>query len=509
MRQLLVLPLLVTALITPASAEAQTTGPTEVVPTPATRVAKLTGPGSINATDTRWQLKATDLGILWDNGSGRILSAFGDTYGNGWTGPGAGTGDPATLDWRCNTLLRSADRSLADGITFDSAAEDRPGHAKQILDCKKVDRDEHTVIPTAGIAVGNRQYLHYMSVNHWGPAGTWFTNHSGIAYSDDDGQTWTKSTTAIWPNTSAWDNKFQMNAFVRQGSYVYLVGTPNGRFGNAHLARVPAAQVLTKSAYRYWNGRTWSSREADVVPIAIGLISEVSVQWNEHLGRWLMMYLDEQRAAVVLRSAPDLTGPWSGEQVVAKGTDFPALYGTYMHPWSSGADLYFTMSQWDPYNVFLMHTRLSSDDQNTNLVSDPGFEGQPGTTVSAPWQLSGRGGIDRNIGQAHSGANNGFVRESNGWHQLQQNVAIRPHHRYRLSAWIRTSNPTTKGVLGVRTPQGKVLAQRETGTLTAYTKVSVEVEVGANPLIQLYAGTFGAGQDVWLQLDDVVLEEIR
>jgi hypothetical protein len=80
------------------------------------------------------------------------------------------------------------------------------------------------------------------------------------------------------------------------------------------------------------------------VPIAIGPVSEVSVQWNAYLGRWLMMYLDEQRALVVLRSATALTGPWGGEQVVARGTDFPGLYGTFMHPWSSGPDLYFTMS---------------------------------------------------------------------------------------------------------------------------------------------------------------------
>ncbi|WP_308167775.1 DUF4185 domain-containing protein [Catellatospora tritici] len=87
---------------------------------PAERIAKLTGPGSINATDAKWQLKATDLGIMWDNGSGQILTVFGDTFGNGWTGPGGGVGNGATIDWRCNTLVRSADHQLADGMTFDS-----------------------------------------------------------------------------------------------------------------------------------------------------------------------------------------------------------------------------------------------------------------------------------------------------------------------------------------------------------------------------------------------------
>jgi Domain of unknown function (DUF4185) len=318
-----------------------------------------------------------------------------------------------------------------------------------------------------------------------------------------------KDPKARWQNTAAWDDNFQMNAMVRSGGYVYLIGTPNGRFGNAHLARVPEKQILTKNAYRYWDGRSWASRETAAVPIAIGPVSEVSVQWNAYLGRWLMMYLDEQRASVVLRSATALTGPWSGEQVVARGTDFPGLYGTFLHPWSSGPDLYFTMSQWDPYNVFLMHTKLTDDGRATNLVSDPGFEDQAASNVSAPWQLSGHGGVDRDAGLAHEGQNNAFVRGSIGRHELQQNVAVRPHHRYRLSAWVRTAENNTETALGVRTLRGQMLAERKVTALPGYTRLSVELDTGRESLIQLHAGLFGHGQDVWLQLDDVVLEEIR
>ena len=425
------------------------------VPSPAERVAKLTGPESINDTEARFQLKSTDLGILWDNGAGEILSAFGDSYGSGWTGPGGGAGDPATLDWRCNLLLRSKDHNLADGMTFDSAAEDSPGHAKQFLDCKKIDRDEHTVIPTAGISVGKRQYVQYMSVNYWGPAGSWFTNHSGFAYSDDNGETWTKDPKAIWPNTKAWDDNFQMNALVRNGGYVYMIGTPNGRFGNAHLARVPERQVLQKNAWRYWDGRTWSTRETSAVPIAVGPISEVSVQWNAYLGKWLMMYLDEQRASVVLRSAASLTGPWSGEQVVARGTDYPGpLRNLHASLVVRTGSLLHDVAMGSVQRLPDAHASSPMTAPSTNLVTDPGFEAQTGATPTAPWQLSGRGGIDRtNLG--HSGQNNAYVRDSIGAHQLQQNVAVRPHHRYRLSAWIRTADNNSETMLGVRTLRGQ------------------------------------------------------
>ena len=105
--------------------------------------------------------------------------------------------------------------------------------------------------------------------------------------------------------------------------------------------------------------------------------------------------------------------------------------------------------------------------------------------------------------------NNAFLRDSIGTHQLQQNVAVRPYHRYRLSAWIRTADNNTETMLGVRTLRGKALAEKTGGAHPEYTKVSVEFRHGRESLIQLYAGFFGHGQDVWLQLDDVVLEEIR
>src|SRR5690349_12335199 len=62
--------------------------------TSATLVEKLTGPDSPNDTYGRWNVKATDLGIMWDDNAGRVLTAFGDTFGDAWTGPGGGVLGP-------------------------------------------------------------------------------------------------------------------------------------------------------------------------------------------------------------------------------------------------------------------------------------------------------------------------------------------------------------------------------------------------------------------------------
>lgn len=325
-------------------------------------VALLTGPGSINATDVRYQVKGTDLGIMWEDERGRILTAFGDTFGSGWTGPGGGIGNPATLDWRSNTLARSRDGDPSDGLSFDDFVTDRPGHAAELLPSLKLDHVEISTIPTGGINVGGRDYLSLMSVRHFGPPGQWTTNHSGLAYSDDRGETWVEVLGARRPNTPAFDDPFQMMALAPRDGRVYVFGTPNGRFGNAHVARVAQDRLLDLTAYEYWTGTGWERGPASLArPVVEGPVGELSVRYDEMLQAWTMMYLDESLGSIVLRLASEPTGPWGAEHAVASAAEYPGLYGSFLHPRSEGRDIYFTMAQWDLYNVSLMRVVLPPD----------------------------------------------------------------------------------------------------------------------------------------------------
>ena len=73
-----------------------------------------------------------------------------------------------------------------------------------------------------------------------------------------------------------------------------------------------------------------------------------------------MMYLNEEKYAVVLRTADCLIGPWDEEWTVTTGAEYPQLYAPYLLPgWDVGPDLYFTMSLFGPYNVALMRTSLT------------------------------------------------------------------------------------------------------------------------------------------------------
>jgi hypothetical protein len=323
------------------------------------QIARLTGPSSINRTDLRWHVYGTDLGHMFEH-RGQLYMLFGDTFGP--------PGQPPTFgsDWRKNVLAWMRDSNPRDGLTFDAMATDRPGHAKELVGGSDVPGEEVTVIPTNGVSVGTRMFLHYMAVREWGPPGEWWLNRSGLAYSDDDGHTWTVSD-AFWPG----DSNFGQVAFVEKGRYVYLFGIPGGRFGAAKLARVDRSHLLDLGRYEYWDGTGWADDQdaaAVVVPAPVG---ELSVQWSSHYRKWLMMYLndDDSVNAVVLRTAGCLTGPWSEERVVVTADEVPQLYAPYMPPrWNSGPDIYFALSRFNFYDVFWWHTSLDEEPKGTEAA---------------------------------------------------------------------------------------------------------------------------------------------
>jgi hypothetical protein len=312
-----------------------------------------TGPTSPNRTDLRWQVHGTDLGSSFGY-RGRTYFVFGDTFGAPAANPFFSVPHE---DWRSNVMAFSSDSDPADGVTFDDMITDRPGHAAELLSSLKDPGVEQTVIPTYGVAVDDRMFLHYMSVREFGEPGHWTLNYSGLAYSDDGGQTWEKNSGVRWPG----DSNFGQVAFVEHGAYVYLFGIPGGRYGGIQMARVPAGSMLDQSAYRYLDGTTWVTDPGAATTVMAGPVGELSVRWSSYYRAWMMMYLVDDKGLVVIRSAPELTGPWSTPRTVVTSAAYPALYAPYLLPrWNSGPDIYFTMSQFGPYNMSLMHTRLAN-----------------------------------------------------------------------------------------------------------------------------------------------------
>lgn len=309
-----------------------------------------------NLTDEMYNLGGTDLGIIWEISEGRYGLFFGDSYGSDFR-PVPGGGPGSARDWRSNVLAFSEDTVLDDGLEFSGMLTDPANPTRACAIVPRSGDRAFTPIPTAAICLDGVQYMHYM---YW-QVGTDDApeNYASIYCSHDDGRNWTSCKERIvFDRTS----DFGMIAYAKRDGWCYMVGTHIGRSSSARLARFRHACILDKARYEYWNGhrRRWvSNDEKSATVILDGTVGELSVIYLEKFNRWLALYFDAEQYAVCYRSAARLNGHWSEERILASGSAYPQLYGSYIHPATADSDhLFYTMSEWQPYNVFLMKAKV-------------------------------------------------------------------------------------------------------------------------------------------------------
>ncbi|MFC9561257.1 DUF4185 domain-containing protein [Agromyces sp. NPDC056965] len=322
------------------------------------RIARLTGPDAVNDTASA-MVAGTDLGSMFEAGD-RLWFVFGDTFGERPDDAIGGTGGI----WRSNVLATSTDDDPSDGIAFDGFVTDELGWAIEPLASEKRDGVEMTVIPTYGFEANDDLYLHFMSVRHWGDPGEWETNFAGLARSTDDGATWEKLDDVTWPG----DGGFQQVSVAQVGDELYFWGIPSGRLGSVQLMKVPEASVDDLGAYRYFAGTddsgtpSWSDDADDAATVIDRATGELSVQWNPGLERWVMTtMIDNADAALYEGITP--WGPWSDPVTLITQDELPGLYAPYLAPRfmsDDGRTMYFTLSEWGPYNVFWYRLDLAT-----------------------------------------------------------------------------------------------------------------------------------------------------
>lgn len=328
-----------------------TDGLPQLPPGPTRAVFQATGMASPNSTQN-YNVLGTDLGIMWDDGHGQMLSAFGDTAGLGLPNLLVGS----LWAWRSNILLRShTTGDPGNGIYYDSEVRDGLGQARDLIPSPKIPFVEISRIPSAGTSVNGIQFMSTMSVNHWEADGHWVTNYSSLAASGDDGQTWGELPGTRRSNVAG-NHNFQMNAFVKDGGLVYEYGTASGRDNPGFIARVPEAQIGNLGAYEYWDGRDWKKNVNAARPI-VGHVAELSVMWNQYLGKYVMLTTDPWNS-VVMRTAPQPQGPWSPPRVLISSAALPTQYAPEIYPYQTGRNLYYLLTVHSQYNVVLMRTIL-------------------------------------------------------------------------------------------------------------------------------------------------------
>ena len=199
------------------------------------KVGALTGPGSPSGQKIA-DVCSTDLGTMTEVGK-RIYFAFGDTFGYSDDKPTPKSG----VNWRSNVFASTATSAVSD---IPSAGVPRlvwrtgvDGRATPIIEGDHLRaftglNGEQTKIPTAMVSIGNRIYLHYMSVHGFASrGGVWECNGSKFIYSDDFGQSWIPIKIPFGDR----DSNFNMLALTNQlgsgnddGAYVYALERPAG-----------------------------------------------------------------------------------------------------------------------------------------------------------------------------------------------------------------------------------------------------------------------------------------
>jgi lysophospholipase L1-like esterase len=148
-----------------------------------------------------------------------------------------------------------------------------------------------------------------------------------------------------------------------------------------------------------------------------------------------------------------------------------------------------------------------------NLILSSGFEDTFANPITAPWytETTGTGsfGVDRGLGFAHGGADNGWIATSGtSWNALKQNVSVTPNTNYRLAAWIQNSGNFTGGYFGVKTTTGTVIEETHHGAAATYTHFTIDFNSGNRTTIAIHAGYWGPGVASWERVDDWSLSAI-
>lgn len=380
-------------------------------------ITAVTGRNGLNQTFDRFGIGGTDVGVMWDNGirdnpltpvnEHQVLIAFGDTF--------FGDNPVRQTGWRMNTLFRSYDSTLSNGMYVRDGIIHDPGtYSGSPMSVNNYSREiigkygyavgpEVTIIPTAAISVpgagvggATRQYINFMSVRSWDTPGRWTTNYSAIAYSDDNGQNWrTVPASSVRPAAVgrstrpfiSGNQNFQQFAYVKGAvvdangvpvtdavtgqpktdGYVYAFGTPAGRGGTAYLSRVKEMEILDQTKYQYWNGSTWvNNNPAAAKPILPGT---TTTSWfglrktttYPTVGEMSVQYnayekkyvmlYADQNNNVVIRKADRPEGPWTAPTTLVTSAKMPGLYAPMIHPWSSTDNVSSSDQQYLYWNI--------------------------------------------------------------------------------------------------------------------------------------------------------------
>lgn len=178
------------------------------------------------------------------------------------------------------------------------------------------DSDAVVSVPSGCARYGGAVYAFYsdMAAN----AGHDFTAvSSGVAVSLNNGATWLKV------RLFEGDGVLGQAALVAADNALYGLFTDAGRMGALRVGR----STDPARAWEFWNGSAWGGAEGAAV-VLDDSVGESSVCWDG--GQWQLAYMSPNANAVVVRTAPTLTGPYAEARTLI---DWNQYHGIYAPQW--------------------------------------------------------------------------------------------------------------------------------------------------------------------------------
>lgn len=315
----------------------------------------------------------SDLGVSFIH-KGKIYFLGGDTNKKDFFAP--------------NIIGFTEDIDPSDGLNINWK-KDEKGNPKEFFSII----EPSSTVPAGAISISNKIYIFMMDVINWDyPT----IARSILIKSEDDGRTFR----LVWEGKL--DDSFvnispviSEHPNIPDKDAIYLIGSGKYRESPIYLAVTEIDSIEDRSSYFYFAGikdgsPIWKKNENDIVPIVDDVkVGELSVQWNSFLGKWLLSYFEYSNGNpgnLFFRTASNLWGPWSYPVLIYNGTkhynwyeevitregkkSWGIPYGSYLLPETSNifsSKIYFTLSLWIPYSIFLMEVDLTILDVKRKL----------------------------------------------------------------------------------------------------------------------------------------------
>ena len=259
-----------------------------------------------------------------------------------------------------------ADRNYKFTICNPNCTRDVPGKARSLFTAiTGPPYNEITAWPGGMFSIEDGAvHFYYASVISWpeGPPGwQWKVQGVGLAKFNLSTLESKRIGTLLWDNSKPNVSVGAADAPIFVDNYLYV-------FIGIMPARVPKNQVENIDSYEYWTGGSWSKNISQGVPLwnePTGTNS-ISIKYNNYLKKWLAMYGADYLTSVAVRTADQLTGPWS-ERVILLNcsiyqTGWPTCYTIWNHDQYSknnGQTIYLVYSNIQDYRVFLHEAMLA------------------------------------------------------------------------------------------------------------------------------------------------------